>query len=148
MNLLIELSRGYSGECLSTWSLEMTRHRVLHPAAKTLRSESLSCMGSTPLTFMLSPAKPPLHSFPPVYWALCPYCPSIWNDTSILLLATFLSFFLEEGIVASQHFIAKRISYMHTYIPSLLNFPPSPPYLPRSSQSNELSFPCCVAGSH
>ena len=69
----MELSRGYNGECLSTWSLEMTRHRVLHPAAKTLKSESLSYMGSAPLTFMLSPPKPPLHSFPPVYWALCPY---------------------------------------------------------------------------
>ena len=70
--------------------------------------------------------------------------PSIWNDTSILLLATFLSFFLEEGIVASQCFTTKRISYMHTCIPSLLNFPPSPPYLPRSSQSNELTSYGCT----
>lgn len=45
-------------------SLEMTRHRVLHPAAETLKSESLLAdsnppdLGSAPWQFTLSPPMP------------------------------------------------------------------------------------------
>ena len=45
----------------------------------------------------------------------------------------------------------KRISYIYTYIPSLLDLPPTspPPHHPcRSSQSTELSSLCCTAASH
>ena len=42
----------------------------------------------------------------------------------------------------------KSISYVETYIPSLLDLPPTPTIPSRSSQSTELSSLCYTAGPH
>ena len=140
MNLLIELSRGYNGECLSTWSLEMTRHRVLHPAAKTLKSESLSCM----LTFMLSPPKPPLHSFPPVYWALCPYSSFHlkWHFHSFT--SNFLIILFGGGYICLTVFYS-RANQVHAHIyplPLELTSLPTLPAVVITEQRAELPMLC------
>ena len=49
----------------------------------------------------------------------------------------------------SLFYAVKWVIFMHTYIPSFLNLPPTPPSHPtRSSQSPELSSLCYRATSH
>ena len=124
---------------------------ILKETATFLRIFVLSFVPSNrEIVWSWLPSETTIPGSPGGIWTM--ECEWEWPGQANLVFF-FLNLFY-GGIVALQCSVSfcctmKWISYMYTYIPSLLDFPPIPPFHPsRSPQSNELSSLCYTAVSH